>query len=106
MNESQFNQLVDSLLVKLESALDASGADVDYESSGAVFTITCEDNGSKVIVSRQPAIFEVWVAARSGGYHLGFVDGEFVCRTSGETLPQLLSRVLTEQCGEAVELGF
>ena len=104
MSETEFNRRVDDLLIALEDALDASGADVDYESSGGVLTISCEANGSKVIVSRQPVLAELWVAARSGGYHLALEEGTFRARGGGETLAQLLSRVLTEQCGETVAI--
>lgn len=106
MNESVFNHRIDELFVAIEDALDESGVDVDFESAGGILTITCEANGSQVILSRQAALAEVWVAARSGGFHLAERDGNWVCGTTGESLPALLDRVLSEQCGEAVSLGL
>ena len=106
MNESQFNSRVDELLFEIEEALDASGVDVDYENVGGVLTITCENNASQVIISRQPALSEVWVAAKSGGFHLADVEGDFICSVTGEPLRTLLNRVLTEQCEEPVALQW
>ena len=63
-------------------------------------------NGSKVIVNRQAATGEIWVAARSGGFHCAHRDGSWVCNTTGETLPALLSRVCSEQEGRPLQLDF
>lgn len=106
MTESAFNHRIDQLFLAIEDALDDSGADVDFESAGGVLTITCEANGSQIILSRQPALGEVWVAARSGGFHLADRDGDWLCGTTGETLDALLNRVLSEQCGEPVALDL
>jgi len=106
VNETEFNLHVDDLMLAIEEALDRSGADLDYENAGSLLTITCEDNGSQVIVSRQPALAQIWVAARSGGFHLSYSEDIWTCSTTGETLQQLLGRTLSEQCGEAVNLRF
>ena len=69
MNEAEFNQIVDELMFSIEESIDHSGADLDYENSDGMLTITCEANGSQIILSRQPAMEEIWLAARSGGFH-------------------------------------
>ena len=104
MNETQFNLLVDELMLALEESLDNSGVDIDYETSAGVMTLTIEFDGSKVIISRQPAMCQIWVAARSGGFHFNWQDNVWVCSTTGEHLLELLDRVCTEQAGEPVEL--
>ena len=106
MNESEFTQIADQLMIDIEEAVDASGADIDYEGNNGVLTLTMEANGSVVIVSRQTAVAQIWVAARSGGFHFVWEDGCWVCTTTGETLQQLMVRVCTEQAGEPVELDF
>ena len=69
MTEAQFNQIVDELMFSIEESIDDSGADIDYENTAGMLTITCEANGSQIILSRQPALGEVWLAAKSGGFH-------------------------------------
>jgi CyaY protein len=105
MNESEFNTTVDRLLLAIEDALDGQDADIDMETTAGILTLTFA-NGSKVIVNRQVATFEVWVAARSGGFHLGRKGTDWVCNTTGETLSQLLSRVCSEQSGQAVQVSL
>ena len=84
MNEAEFNQIVDELMFSIEESIDHSGADLDYENSAGMLTITCEANGSQIILSRQPAMGEIWLAARSGGFHfrLQAEDGACLLYTS------------------------
>lgn len=105
MNDTEFNTLVDATLLALEDALEDLDIDIDMETAGGILTLTFA-SGSKVIVNRQGATREIWVAARSGGFHCGRQGDAWVCNTTGETLPALLSRVCSEQAGEAVRLDF
>ena len=105
MNESEFDRMVDDLLVQIEDAVDASGADIDYETVGGILTLTFDD-GSKVIINRQTPVRQVWVAARSGGFHFDYdAERELWLRDSdGEELYAALSRYCTEQAGEQLSL--
>ena len=110
MSQTEFDTAIEQTLISIEDALDECEWDIDYERADAVLTLTLEDNGSQVILSRQTANKELWVAARSGGYHLSFDNSGakhgWKCTTTGEDLPTLLDRVLTEQQGEPVTLGL
>ena len=74
MNESDFHVRVDAILSKLEEAFDELEIDIDSELSSGILTLTFE-NGSKVIVNRQTPNREIWVAAKSGGFHFRLMDG-------------------------------
>ncbi|BBM01085.1 iron donor protein CyaY [Microbulbifer sp. GL-2] len=104
MSQTEYEAAIEQSLMAIEDALDECDWDIDYERSGSVLTLTLEDNGSQVILSRQSANRELWVAAKSGGYHLAFQSPGWKCGTTGEDLPTLLDRVLSEQQGEAVSL--
>lgn len=103
MQESEFHDLVDDIYYQLEEVIDDSGLDIDYETTGGVMTLTCENNGSQIILSRQPVNTEIWVAARSGGFHFRLEDERWICAT-GEHLAELLMRVIQEQTGEVLEI--
>lgn len=103
MDDREFQTRAEELFVEVEDRIDELELDVDIDSSGGVLTLTME-NGTQVILSRQPASHEIWVAARSGGFHLADRDGVWVCGTTDETLAALLNRVFTEQVGEPVTL--
>lgn len=104
LTPAEYDQCCDDLMLAIEEAIDQSGEDIDYEASAGVLTLTVEGNASKIIISRQPALQQIWVAAKSGGYYfnlLGNDDAEniWICTTTEETLNELLCRVFQEQEG-------
>ena len=104
MNDREFEDAVDETFANLEDDLDELDEhDIDIDSAGGILTVTCPD-ASQIIFSRQPANREIWVAARSGGFHLARDGDRWTCGTTGESLGALSSRVLTEQLGTPVEV--
>jgi CyaY protein len=104
MDELEFNGLADATLAQLEQAIEQCGCDLDYEvKPGGVLEIEF-DNGSKVIVNRHSAAREIWVAARSGGYHFRPEGSRWVGTRNSEELFAALSRVIGEQSGLTVRL--
>ncbi|WP_438951251.1 iron donor protein CyaY [Porticoccus sp.] len=97
MTDVEFAQRADELMLSVEDAIEESGLDIDYERAGGVLTLTIEAEHSKVIISRQPVMFQIWLAAKSGGYHLDYHDQTWRCTTTGETFEALLNRVCREQ---------
>lgn len=92
------------MLARIEAALEASASDLDFEiKPGGVIEIEF-DNGTKVIVNRHTAAREIWVAARSGGYHFRPQGERWLATRDGEELMAALSRCLSEQAGAPVEL--
>ena len=109
MNEAEFNQIVDDLMFSIEEAIDDSGVDIDYESSGGMLTLTCDVNGSQIILSRQPAMREIWLAAQSGGFHftLQHKGQKSWCNTvTGELLSVMLSSACLAQSSESIHFDF
>lgn len=105
MEEREFNALADQMLAQIEQSLEASDADIDFElKDGGVLEITCA-NGSKIIVNRHTAAREIWVAARSGGFHFRRDNDRWIGTRDGEPLMAAISRCLSEQTGEAVSLS-
>ena len=102
MNESEFHGAVDAVLARLEAALEREEAlDVDLESG--ILTITCPDD-TRIIVNRQTPNREIWVAARSGGFHFRHRDGEWRDTRSGDELFASLERVIAAQSGVRTRL--
>jgi len=100
MNETEFHRAVDAVLERIERSVEASAAlEVDLESG--ILTVTCPDD-SRVIVNRQTPNREIWVAARSGGFHFTWREGEWRDTRSGDELFASLARILSMQGGENV----
>ena len=99
--------LIDQTIEDIQDAIDDSGADIDYDEIGGVLTLEF-DNGSKIIFSKQGAMKQLWMAAKSGGFHFDYnEDKEQWLRDSenNEELYKMLSRLATEQAGEEVSLS-
>ena len=105
LTEARFHDLVDATQQALEDIFDDSGLDVDLENSAGVLTVKFE-NGTQLIFSRQEPLRQLWLAARSGGFHFDFneEDNNWQCDTSDELLSEMLARLTQEQAG--VELSF
>ena len=105
MNDAEFQSLAEQALRAIEQALEASGLEADFElKEGGVLEIEFAD-GSKVIVNRHGAAREIWVAARSGGFHFRW-DGSAWRDTRDSTeLFAALSRVASLQAGQPVRLA-
>ena len=105
LTEARFHDLVDATQQTLEDIFDDSGLDVDLENSAGVLTVKFE-NGTQLIFSRQEPLRQLWLAARSGGFHFDFneEDNNWQCDTSDELLSEMLARLTQEQAG--VELSF
>ena len=95
MTESEFHLAVDAVLARIERALDEA-PDLDFDMAGGILTIECGD-GSRLIVNRQTPNREIWVAAKSGGYHFALRDGAWRDTRSGADLFASLAALIGRQ---------
>ena len=102
MNESEFHRAVEAVLARIEAAVEASDT-LEADLEAGILTVTCGD-GSRVIVNRQTPNREIWVAARSGGFHFAFRDGSWRDTRSGEELYASIARLIEQQA--AVKIAF
>ncbi len=109
MNDANYRELTEDLYNRIEELIDNlienEDASLDYENNSGVLTILCEDTDTQVIISRQQAAHEVWVAAKSGGFHCQYQDDKWVCTKTNEDLAQLLSRTCSEQSSSAIDFS-
>ncbi len=85
MTDLEFMDRAESLLKSIESTCDRlndqTDADIDNQRVGGMITLTFE-NRSQIVVNLQKPLHEVWLAARSGGYHFKY-DGTQWLDTKG-----------------------
>jgi CyaY protein len=114
IDDKQFHQLGSNLLqsieVALEAADDALDLDLDVERQGGnVINIRFKDR-SVIVVNTQAPLHEIWVAAKSGGYHYrwaGTVATPLWLDTkTGRELLSDLSEFASAQAGQAVTIGL
>jgi CyaY protein len=100
MDEAAFNRATADAFARIEAALEAAGLDFETPADG-ILEIEFDD-GSKLIVNRHGVAREIWVAARSGGFHFRPQDGAWVDTRSGEDLFGKLAALIHAQGGPAV----
>jgi CyaY protein len=101
MNDTEFHQLVDIELEKIEQMIDDSEADIDYENVGNVMNLEFEDR-SQIVINRQEPMHEIWLASRSGGFHFKFIDGQWICSKTGSELIALVKNECQKHSGETI----
>jgi len=78
---------------------DASDADIDNQRSGGMITLTFA-NRSQIIINLQKPLQEIWLAARSGGFHYKFIGGLWLDTKSGDEFFAALTKYASEQSGQ------
>lgn len=104
MNETEFLNLTDTIFASIEQAIDDTGLDADYLTTGNVLEIEF-DNGEKIVVNRHTANQEIWIAAKSGGYHFGWKEGQWIAARDGAELFSTLATAIRTASGEAFQFS-
>ncbi|MCS4533857.1 iron donor protein CyaY [Neisseria montereyensis] len=101
MNESEFLQQTDALFNHIEDQIDEGGWSFDCLLSGNVLTIEADD-GTQIIVNRHTPNQELWIAAKSGGYHFAENNGRWLATRDGSEFFSVLNQALSAAAGEDV----
>jgi len=112
IDDKQFYQLGSNLLQSIEAALETADdqldLDLDVERQGGnVINIRFRDK-SVIVVNTQPPLHEIWVAAKSGGYHYRWAGRMaaplWLDTKTGRELLSDLSEFASAQAGQAVKI--
>lgn len=104
VDESEFIRVAEEMLQELDRRIEASGIDADCEFKGTGVLEIEFGGGSKIIVNSQAAAREIWVAAKSGGYHFRSDGSRWVNTRDGSELFAALSAYVSQQSGATVDL--
>jgi len=108
MTDSEYMDRAEALLARLEAACDRindeSDADIDNQRVGGMVTMTFP-NHTQIIVNLQKPLQEVWMAARSGGFHYKFDGTNWMdTKGNGEFFANL-TRYAGEQAGQRLQFS-
>lgn len=103
MTESDFNELSDAVFARIEQAIDASGADIECNLNGAVMELEFVD-GSQVIVNRHAPNQEMWLAAKSGGFHYRFNNGQWLSQRDDSEFFSKLTQLIQLGSGSTIAI--
>ena len=80
MTDPEFLDKAEAALNAIEACCDRvneeTDADVDNQRTGGMVTLTF-DNRTQIVINLQKPLQEIWMAAKSGGYHYRWVDGHW-----------------------------
>ena len=112
IDDKQFHQLGSNLLQSIEAALEAADDELDLDldverQGGNVINIRFRDK-SVIVVNTQPPLHEIWVAAKSGGYHYRWAGTMatplWLDTKTGRELLSDLTQFASAQAGQAVKI--
>jgi CyaY protein len=105
MTDATYHALTQAVLARIESTVDgwleADVIDIDAHRTGGLLELSFP-GGSKLIINTQPPLQELWLAARSGGFHFRCLNGQWVNTRDGEEFFAALSRCASAQGGQAL----
>ncbi len=108
MTDPEFMDQAERVLGAIESACDrindATDADIDNQRVGGMVTLRF-GNGSEIVVNLQKPLHEIWLAARSGGYHYRFGAGQWLDTKGQGELFQRLSQDASVQSGLTLQFS-
>ncbi len=108
MTDPEFLDRAEALLKAVEASCDRindeSVADVDNQRVGGMITLVFSDR-SQIIINLQKPLHEVWLAAKSGGYHYRWEEDRWVdTKGAGEFFAEL-SRNASLQAGVPLQFS-
>jgi CyaY protein len=102
LSDAQYSHMTSTLLAGVEATLDSwlqdDVIDIDSARTGGLLEMSFP-NGSKIVINTQPPLHEVWLAARSGGYHFKFEGGRWIDTKDRRDFYEALSVCSSEQAG-------
>jgi CyaY protein len=102
MTDAAYRALADAVLAAVEARIDAwlqdDVVDIDARRTGGLLEMSFP-NGSALVLNTQPPLHELWLAARSGGFHYKYADGAWRDTRDGRQLFEVLSICASEQAG-------
>jgi CyaY protein len=109
MTDSEFMDLAERVLKGVEASCDRinddTQADIDNQRTGGMVTLAFA-NRSQIVINLQKPLYEIWLAAKCGGFHYHF-DGKQWSDTKGQgEFFASLSRYASEQSGMTLSFSM
>jgi CyaY protein len=105
LSDAQYQARIAAVLASVEAAADrwlqADVVDIDTQRTGGLLELSFP-NGSKIVLNAQPPLHELWMAARSGGFHYKCVGGRWLDTRDARDFFEALSACASEQAGVAL----
>lgn len=103
LSDAEYRTRTDAVLAAVEALVDRwlqeDVVDIDSNRTGGLLELSFP-NQTKIVINTQPPLHELWLAARSGGFHFRFSNGRWIDTRDGSDFHDALSRCASEQAGQ------
>lgn len=100
MTDLEFMDHAENLLKAVEAGCDRINdnnlADIDNQRTGGMVTLVFLDE-SQIVINLQKPLHEIWLAAKSGGFHFKLESGQWLDTKGHGEFFQCLSRYASAQ---------
>lgn len=104
LTEAEYENLAHEMLAHIEAVVEASGTEIEFETEDEILTLEFPD-GSRIIINKQRPLQQIWVAAKSGGFHYQYDSAQKRwIRAGGQELIADLEDFAGQQLKTAVRL--
>ena len=108
LSDSDYRAVTSRVLAGIEATIDRwlqdDVVDIDTQRTGGLLELSFP-NGSKIVLNTQPPLQELWLAARSGGFHYKHVDGRWLDTRDASDFYDALSACASEQAGRPLRFA-
>jgi CyaY protein len=108
LSDADYHRLAGEVLALIERTTDRwlqdDVIDIDTHRTGGLLELALP-GGSKIIVNTQPPLHELWLAARSGGFHFRCIGGRWLDTKDGAEFFERLSACASEQAGKPLRFS-
>ena len=107
MEEREFQKRCETAFEDLRRRLLELGDAHDFEVEGGSGKLELQfedENETRFVISPNAPVRQIWISALTTSFKLGWSEtaGAFVLEKTGETLNQVMSRILSQQLGSSV----
>jgi CyaY protein len=106
LTDAEYHARTSTVLARIEATIDQwlqdDVVDIDTQRTGGLLELGF-GNGSKIVINTQPPLHELWLAARSGGYHYKHANGRWLDTRDGCDFFERLSACASEQAGRSLK---
>ena len=108
LSDGDYRAVTSRVLAGIEATIDRwlqdDVVDIDTQRTGGLLELGVP-NGSKIVLNTQPPLQELWLAARSGGFHYKHVDGRWLDTRDASDFYDALSACASEQAGRPLRFA-
>jgi iron donor protein CyaY len=109
MDEREFQRKAESTFEALKNRLLEIGDENGFEVEGGSGKLEIEfedEDETRFVISPNAPVRQIWISALTTSFKLAWSDSvqAFVQEKTGEDLNQVMSRILTEKLGRAIEV--